>query len=155
MSKFNILEFNKNMKIHLKGAVEKAEQKSAQAKQRLREARQLETEVLKRLEEKQNRASAKEDIDETKGIVEEKPTVSIASEPPEVQEKPAAEIAQQQVKVSEQSQPQQVSTNKVKEELEGQPEKQIKEEKENMKKAVGENTEKKAVTTQKKQSEQP
>ena len=47
MSKFNILEFNKNMKIHLKGAVEKAEQKSAQAKQRLREARQLETEVLK------------------------------------------------------------------------------------------------------------
>ena len=155
MSKFNILEFNKNMKIHLKGAVEKAEQKSAQAKQRLREARQLETEVLKRLEEKQNRASAKEDIDETKGIVEEKPTVSIASEPPEVQKKPAAEIAQQQVKVSEQSQPQQVSTNKVKEELEGQPEKQVKEEKENMKKAVGENTEKKAVTTQKKQSEQP
>ena len=155
MSKFNILEFNKNMKIHLKGAVEKAEQKSAQAKQRLREARQLETEVLKRLEEKQNRASAKEDIDETKGIVEEKPTVSIASEPPEVQEKPAAEIAQQQVKVSEQSQPKQVSTNKVKEELEGQPEKQVKEEKENMKKAVRENTEKKAVTTQKKQSEQP
>ena len=155
MSKFNILEFNKNMKIHLKGAVEKAEQKSAQAKQRLREARQLETEVLKRLEEKQNRASAKEDIDETKGIVEEKPTVSIASEPPEVQKKPAAEIAQQQVKVSEQSQPQQVSTNKVKEELEGQPEKQVKEEKENMKKAVGENTEKKAVTAQKKQSEQP
>lgn len=39
--------------------------------------------------------------------------------------------------------------------MEGQPEKQVKEEKENMKKAVGENTEKRAATAQKKQSEQP
>ena len=151
MSKFNILEFNKNMKVHLKGAVEKAEQKSTQARQRLKEARQLEAEVLKRLEEKQNRITAAE----AEEVIEAPHTEIPASQPSEPQEKVAEETTKPQVKVTEQTQIQQVSTHKIKEELEGQPEKQVKEEKENMKKAVGENTEKRAATAQKKQSEQP
>lgn len=52
MSKFNILEFNKTMRTHLKGAVEGAAQKEEKARQRLREAQQLEADVMRRLEEK-------------------------------------------------------------------------------------------------------
>ena len=50
LSKFNILEFNKTMRTHLKGAVEGAAQKEEKARQRLREAQQLEADVMRRLE---------------------------------------------------------------------------------------------------------
>lgn len=52
MSKFNILEFNKNMKVHLKGAVEKAGAEEYSGQAASEGSRQLEAEVLKRLEEK-------------------------------------------------------------------------------------------------------
>ena len=60
MSKFNILEFNKTMRTHLKGAVEGAAQKEEKARQRLREAQQLEADVMRRLEEKKLREQAAE-----------------------------------------------------------------------------------------------
>ena len=95
MSKFNILEFHKNMKSSLKGAVEKAEQRSAEAKQRLRDIKQLEADMLKRLEAKREK--------ESEAVAEQPATVQepVVKQPAVKTEKPAAEVVkpEQPVKV--------------------------------------------------------
>ena len=141
MSKFNILEFHKNMKSSLKGAVEKAEQRSAEAKQRLRDIKQLEADMLKRLEAKQEKES--EAVAEQPAAVQE----PVVKQPAVKTEKPAAEVVKPE-------QPVKVKAEEKKAE-EKPVQKQESKEKDTMKTPVKEKTEKANTKPQEKKAEAP
>ena len=141
MSKFNILEFHKNMKSSLKGAVEKAEQRSAEAKQRLRDIKQLEADMLKRLEAKREK--------ESEAVAEQPATVQepVVKQPAVKTEKPAAEVVKPE-------QPVKVKVEEKKAE-EKPVQKQESKEKDTMKTPVKEKTEKANTKPQEKKAEAP
>ena len=138
------------MKAHLKSVIEKADQQNIQAKQRLKEAKQLEEGLRKRLEEKQKRTSdeavnhmLKEEQPKDCGAIETQPVQVDSRLQTTVQENETPTL------IKENNEHTQKPENMIK--VEQMPDEQVKEEKEIMKTAVKENTENKSHSEQGKQ----
>ena len=151
MSKFNILEFNKTMRTHLKGAVEGAAQKEEKARQRLREAQQLEADVMRRLEEKKLREQAAEvempaaPAEAPTAAVHEQSTPAPASVPQPEAPAVSAPVPAAPEKTPAAPQAPLEEKPQTKQDGESKPAKQAGKEKESMKTAAKQTTEKKVT----------